>query len=114
VIQVDSKHAWAFGCVKCTYGVRDEHYTAPTGGVELVLERLIAAEKVGPAYFCDCEAGTHLRAHLLEIRERYAKRVQRFEGQNVEIGRVILAAARVAMSQTWTQFAGKQQEKVTV
>jgi len=100
----DSKHNWAYGCVHCSYGVRDEHYTKPTGGVELVLERLIAAEKVGPAYFCECEAGTHLRAHLLEIREQYAKRMQSFEGQNIEIGKVILAAARVAMSKPWMQI----------
>lgn len=106
----DSKHNWAYGCVHCTYGVKDEHYTAPTGGVELVLERLIAAEKIGPAYFCECEAGQHLRAHLLTVRERYAKRMQSFEGQDVEIGKIILTAARVAMAQPHMQFVGKREE----
>jgi hypothetical protein len=107
----DSKHNWAYGCMNCSYGVRDEHYTAPTGGVELVLERLIAAERIGPAYFCECEAGTHLRAHLAQVRERYAKRMQTFEGQDVQIGNVILAAARVAMSKPWMQFEHKAERE---
>jgi hypothetical protein len=110
---IDSKHNWAYGCVHCTHGIRDEHYTPPTGAVELVLERLVAAEKVGAGYFCDCECGTHLRAHLLEVRERYAKRMQLFQGQNVEIGKIILSAARVAMAQPHVQFpAAKEGDRV--
>jgi len=94
----------------CTYGVRDEHHTEPTGGVELVLERLVAAERVGPAYFCDCQAGTALRHHLRDVRARFEamhmrlgppkdgrKNVDVVVIENVEIGKVILTAARVAM-----------------
>lgn len=97
-------YPWAYGCMHCTHGVRDEHYTPPTGAVELVLERLVMAERIGPDYFCDCECGQHLRQHLRSVRGRYDDYLSRFEGTDVEIGKVILAAARVAMAQPWAQF----------
>jgi len=97
MITGESEHLYAYGCTDCTYGVRDEHYTKPTGAVELVLERLVMAERIGPSYFCDCQAGTTLRAHLVEIRKRYAAQTSRYEGQNLELGKIILADARVQM-----------------
>ena len=103
-MKISDKYAWAYGCVNCTYGVKDQYYQPPIGTVELVLERLITAEEIGPDYFCDCECGQHLRAHLLMVRERYNAMLSRHEGQDVAIGKVILAAARVAMHQPHVQF----------
>ena len=113
---IESALLWSYGCVYCSYGVRDEYYTAPTGGVELVLERLVAAEKVGPSYFCDCQAGTALRNHLHEVRERYLAMTMRLgphkDGkgkdepmiEHLEIGKVILSMARATMSKPWMQI----------
>lgn len=103
LIDIVSGPAWSHGCLHCTYGVRDEHYTPPTGAIELLLERLINAERVGPSYFCDCEAGRHLRAHLLEVRKRYGAMTMRFGG-DVEIGKIILEDARHTMSLPHHQF----------
>ena len=107
-------HPWAHGCMRCSYGVRDEYYQPPVGGVELVLERLIAAERVGPAYFCDCQAGQALRTHLDTVRERYHGRVDcRMDGVDYPIGDIILAAARATMAQPHYRFSQTKPEQVT-
>lgn len=95
---------WAHGCGNCHYGVRNEYYKPPTGAVELLLERLVNAERVGPAYFCECQAGQHLRAHLREIRRRYDAMTMRFGGE-VEIGKVMLQDARHTMNLPHHQFS---------
>lgn len=91
--------AWAFGCVHCTYGVKDEYYQPPTGQVELWLERLVMAERVGPEYFCDCRAGQALRSFLRRMREQYQARLDKFGAQDVAMGEIVLAQARHALAQ---------------
>lgn len=104
---------WAYGCHQCTYGVRNEYYTPPTGAVELLLERLVNAERVGPAYFCECRAGKALRGHLATTRKRYMALTTRFGGDDVRIGEIVLSDARAVMSKPHVQYGRKLPSEAT-
>lgn len=65
---------WSSGCEHCTYGV----VSAPelTGACELYLERLVQA-LAKEIVFCECQAGTRYRVHLLNHHQKLKEQAKR-------------------------------------